>query len=89
MVAIVEQVVELTEPGSRRRATALGWLTVELAVGPEMRRAHHVGCEALAIARRLDAPALLAPNPADDATFLKFPAGSPEPLVNKSRVGAQ
>ena len=39
MVAVIEQVIDLTDPGSRRRATALGWLTVELAVGPELRRA--------------------------------------------------
>ncbi|MET0324211.1 MAG: BTAD domain-containing putative transcriptional regulator [Ilumatobacteraceae bacterium] len=59
MVGLVERVVDVTEPGSRRRATALGWLTVELAVGPELRRAHRAGCDALAIARRLDDAALL------------------------------
>ena len=59
MVAIIEQVIGLTEPGSRRRATALGWLPVELSVGSDMRRAHQVGARALAIARRLDDPALL------------------------------
>jgi DNA-binding SARP family transcriptional activator len=59
MVATIEHVIDLTEPGSRRRATALGWLTVELAAGSEVRRAYQAGCQALAIARRLDDPALL------------------------------
>ena len=38
----------------------------------------------------LDAPELPDPNPADDAAFLRFPAGGPEPAVgpNKARVGA-
>lgn len=37
-------------------------------------------------AQPLDAPQLPPPNPADDATFLRFPGGGP--VVNGSRVGA-
>jgi hypothetical protein len=59
MVRLVEQVIELTEPGSRRHATALGWLTVELVAGPERERAYAIGQDALAAARRIGDPVLL------------------------------
>ena len=59
MVALVESVVALTAPASRRRATALGWLTLELSVGSHMDRALEVGDEALALARRIGDEALL------------------------------
>jgi serine/threonine protein kinase len=40
-------------------------------------------------AAKVDGPELPAPNPADDAAFLRFPAGGAEPAVgpNKVRVG--
>ena len=39
-------------------------------------------------AAKIDAPELAAPNPDDNATFLRFPGGGPEVGANKVRVGA-
>jgi hypothetical protein len=39
-------------------------------------------------ATKLDSPELPAPNPEDNATFLRFPGGGPEVGPNKVRVGA-
>ena len=39
-------------------------------------------------AAKIDAPELAAPNPDDNATFLRFPGGGPEVGTNKVRVGA-
>jgi hypothetical protein len=36
----------------------------------------------------LNTPALLAPDPANDSTFLRFPGGPPEIPPNKAKVGA-
>ena len=59
MIAAAERVVALTERDSRRRVIALGWLTVELVVGPDMDRAFEVGTEAMALARRIGDQALV------------------------------
>lgn len=59
MIELVEQLVDLTAPGSRLRAMLLSWLSVELASSDDSARASALGGDAVAIARSMQDAVLL------------------------------